>query len=96
MHGVKTFARMHCLLVCLSAPHLRPSESLPTHRNNDEGSLRVTLFHTTLTNFSDQNVPGSQLKTAGRWRDLQRLRAQSFLHIRSRARLKRDSTRAET
>jgi len=74
---------MHHLLVCLSTPQLRPFQSLPTRRNNNTGSLRVTLFHTTLTNLSDQNVPGSQIKTAGRWWDLQRLRAQSVLRIQS-------------
>ena len=72
-----------CKYVCLSKSQLRPSESLPNRRNNNTGSLHVTLFRTTLTNFSDQHVPGSQIKTAGRWRDLQRLRAQSVLRIRS-------------
>jgi predicted dithiol-disulfide oxidoreductase (DUF899 family) len=63
---------------------LRPSESLPTHRDNNTGNLLVTLFHTTLKNFSNQNVPGSQIKTAYRWRNLQQPDsvAQLFLSAR--------------
>ena len=50
-----------CLLVCLSTPKARPFESLPIHRDNNTESFHVTLFHTMLTDFSDQNVPGSQI-----------------------------------
>jgi len=64
VNGVKNLCRDACYpvsYVCLSTPQLRPSESLPIHRDNNTGSFHVPLLHTTLTNFSDLNVPGSQI-----------------------------------